>query len=257
MTPAQVGCLVRDHHIPSQTPAGTPRKRRRRREEQESESGGDEQAPDSDSTSSSEMDSSGVEETAPPRKSALKNAQRGAGKRQRADSEGETDVEDRSGHNKKSVRLDPRTELKAITPKGVETLHAAAVLFKEASRREAASFVLPEDWEDAEERDAYEGRAGRAIDRLKTMLAEEWPGQGRSRDMEELRELREEVMDKLLRIGAAAAPARQNLARALFAPSYGEASSIAAPEEKGGSGAAALSAEQQPGAVSADVAERL
>lgn len=73
------------------------------------------------------------------------------------------------------MRLDPRTELKAITLKGVETLRAAAIIFKEAGVREAASFTKPTDWDDEEEKEACEGRAGRAISRLTAVLGNRWP----------------------------------------------------------------------------------
>lgn len=41
--------------------------------------------------------------------------------------------------------------------------------------REAASFAMPTEWDDDEEREAYEGRAWRAVSRLRATIEDKWP----------------------------------------------------------------------------------
>lgn len=177
MTPEQYGCLVRDHLIPSHTPASTPAGRRgKKRKEDDGESAPVGVVSGGSDASSSESDSSDEEDREQrKRRSALKQPGTGPKRSRHAESADDTDVEDKAEYGKKkSVRHDLRTELKVITPTGVALLLAAAILFKEAGVREAASFAMPTDWDD-EEREAYEGRAGRAVSRLRAVIEDKWP----------------------------------------------------------------------------------
>ncbi|KAL3916046.1 MAG: hypothetical protein SGPRY_006985, partial [Prymnesium sp.] len=153
--------------------------------------------------SSSESDSSDEEDREQrKRRSALKQPGTGPKRSRHAESADDTDVEDKAEYGKKkSVRHDLRTELKVITPTGVALLLAAAILFKEAGVREAASFAMPTDWDD-EEREA---------------------------------EVREEVLERLLQTKQTSSSQKGSVARDLFD---------------------AGRAEVQPGAVSANAAER-
>lgn len=117
---------------------------------------------------------------------------------------------------------------------------------------------MPRDWEDEEERNAFEGRAGRAVSRLKAVLGDSWPGGSRPDSMEALRELREEIIERLLQAKEARPTAQRHMARDLFEAGPSEAGNQgAAGEWESCSGAAAISADVQPGAVSSDVAECL
>lgn len=255
MTPEQYWCLVKDHLIPSHTPASTPvgGEKRGRRTTAEAE-GGEKEDRSSASTQTSESESSENEERPTKRRSATRSRKGDVWKRRgRPEESGrETDMEDREEQRRrKKVRLDPKTELRAITPRGVEPLPAAAILFKEAGIREAASFTMPEDWEDAEERGAYEGMAGRAISRLKAVLGAHWPLEERLRSADDLREAREEVLEQLVATKevAAGGAARRGVVRDLFdaGPEVGAEGVSAGMEKEGDSGAAALAADGQPG----------
>lgn len=100
---------------------------------------------------------------------------------------------------------------------------------------------MPEDWADEDERDAYEGRAGRAVSRLKATLGDNWPAAQKPADLDELREVREEIMDRLVRVRAAPSQAGHGIARNLVTSSQGEAGPGQTAEKEGSSGAAALS----------------
>ncbi|KAL3928026.1 MAG: hypothetical protein SGPRY_002565 [Prymnesium sp.] len=79
--------------------------------------------------------------------SALEPPRAKAKRRSRhAESADDTDTEDREDYGKKSGWL--------------ETLRAAAILFKEAGVREAASFTKPTDWDDEEEKKRAKGEPG-------------------------------------------------------------------------------------------------
>ncbi|KAL3919893.1 MAG: hypothetical protein SGPRY_005464, partial [Prymnesium sp.] len=212
----------------------TPTGREKKRAASNAAAGG-EGADDSESSSQSAFGSSEDDEPRPKRKSSMKSSFKSQKRSRPTKSEGETDVEDRDGRPRRA----------------------------EARVPEAASFAMPTEWEDAEDKGAYEGRAGRAIGRLKAVLRDQWPLESEPASADDLREAREEVMERLLLAKEAAGPAARRgaagMARDLFdagqvgaTPAYGQATS----EKEGGSGAAALSAELQPGAVSADVAER-
>lgn len=93
------------------------------------------------------------------------------------------------------------------------------------------------------------------------MLGDQWPLGNKPISTDALREAREEVIERLpLAKEAAEHTTRCGVTRDLFDArrASGEApNGQSAGEKESGSGAAALSAEVQPGAVSADVAERL
>lgn len=147
MEPEQYGCLIRDHLVPSHTPASTPTGKEKRGSKRTITDSGREG--DSESSSESDTESSEDEEPRPKRRSAMRHASQSRKRHRPEESEGDTDLEDKECRQPRTVRLDPRTELRAITPRGVEPLQAAAILLKEAGVREAASFTVPEDWQDA------------------------------------------------------------------------------------------------------------
>lgn len=102
----------------------------------------------------------------------------------------------------KRVRLAPSTELRAITPPGVEAGEAVRIFFKARLIQEASSFAVPEDFDDEDEREAYLERAGRAVARLKEAHGGEWMRGAKPKDRSVLRSMREELVDLISR-GAA------------------------------------------------------
>lgn len=106
MEPAQFGCLVRDHLVPSQTPASTPVARRSRAPRAENEPQATEEAGaevDSASTSASETDSSDEGEPQPRKKGVLKKGPAGKRKRAAEESGEETEAEDRERPGRKGT----------------------------------------------------------------------------------------------------------------------------------------------------------
>lgn len=113
--------------------------------------------------------------------------------------------------------------------------------------------VVPRSWDEPDESEAYMRRAGKAVARLRDTLGDAWPLRRRPKDMTELRFMRDDILEALgAGRGAVPRPARQ--------AAHGGSSTEVAEDGGGtesGSGAAQLSASQQPGSVSMEVAYRL
>ncbi|KAL3902261.1 MAG: hypothetical protein SGPRY_012138 [Prymnesium sp.] len=178
----------------------------------------------------------------------------------------------------KRVKMSPSTEVELLIPRNVSQGDFISVLFKPKRIAETAGF---EDAEDAESPDAKRARvmrAGLALRRLKETCGPLWPETGRLRDLGAVYEWRERVVDAVARVHRCAerqlgaqqmrtqsrSPPGTRVVEQTRPPSMtlgGRELATAAGESERGrvlsSGAAPLAVEVQPGAVSADVAERL
>ncbi|KAL3914678.1 MAG: hypothetical protein SGPRY_007544 [Prymnesium sp.] len=208
------------------------------------------------SSEDSEASDSG-EPTTP--RSSLRTALR-SGRRPLSDVEAESDEEGASTrHVKKRVRLAPTLELKAITPTSLTAGEAVKIFFKPRPVHETSSYSIPEDIDDADEHDAYLEPAGRALVRLKEAHGAEWLRGVRPKDAHALRCVREELVDLISRREVCQMPQQERPAcegRA-WQEHEGRSTPAVGGEREALSGTAALSTEQQLGAVGPDVAERL
>ena len=255
------GVLVRDHLIPSSTPNPTPQRSSRQprggAKKDPSENEG-EAVEGSDDSSASTDESSESDELTTPRRGRKSASRAGRGPLSGVESEsGEEDVHTQRAA--KRVRLAPSTELREITPPGLEAGEAVKIFFKSQLVQEASSFTIPDDFDDEDEREAYLERAGRAMIRLKESYGCEWMRGAKPRDKPALRSMREELVDLISR-GAAGHGGQGRgvdaVCRSLQWSGAQEPTQVSG-ERDTLSGAAALPGEQQLGAVAADVAERL
>ncbi|KAL1504583.1 hypothetical protein AB1Y20_008368 [Prymnesium parvum] len=210
LTVADVGTLFRDHLCPGGTPAGTPRRSaaRQAREPRSAEAQGEDllgrlgSGDEGDATDSG--DSEGEEPEARPTR---RNATPTRAAQRHADTEDEDGSHEPPARRQRGGRqvVFPAAELSQLTPPGVAPLAVARLFFKVRELAEAPSFVLPDDLDEPSERSAYEERAGRAFQRLREMCDDHWPSEHeRPRDLSEVRQLRERILDVVCAQGARA-----------------------------------------------------
>ncbi|KAL1519650.1 hypothetical protein AB1Y20_023161 [Prymnesium parvum] len=268
LTVAEVGALFRDHLCPGGTPGGTPAGTPRRptprpaRAARRTDTSGEDllgrlgSGDEGDATDSGDSED---DEQEVPRTRGHTTPTRAAPQPADEDSDdGEHEPPARRQRRGRQVAF-PAEELAQLTPSGVAPLEVARLFFKVRELAEAASFVLPEDLDEPSERLAYEERAGRAFQRLREMCEDYWPTEReRPRDLTEVRQLRERILDVVCARGARdqRRPTRGGAddAQLLAGPASGYHLQL---DRDGGSGEKALPPEVRPLAVGADVAERL
>ncbi|KAL3902663.1 MAG: hypothetical protein SGPRY_011974, partial [Prymnesium sp.] len=161
LTMEDKGVLVRgDHLIPSSTPSHTTQRGLSR----QSADGAARAGTGKGASRGSDEDSSTSEDSEDSATLSDTEAESGA----------EEGLDERAA---KRVRLSPEMELVA---KPIQ---------------DACSYMVPEDYDDDDEQEAYRERAGRALLRLKDSYGSQWIRKARPKDEKELKSMREEVID--------------------------------------------------------------
>lgn len=284
VTAKEAGDMIRAHCIEGKTKVGTTRETNpagrgsKSAEGERAEEGEEDTSSDSDSEEAGEGEESVAEEVRDQREK----------KRARqvtlpSDTGGETrDEKEVQVTHTKRVRMSSSTEVETLVPRSVSPQDSIDILFKSKKVAEAADFEHSEEEEGPGAMRAKVTRAGLEIRRLREACGEGWPATSRLKDIECVYEWREPVIDAVTRAGKRqqqqtpatrqlASPAtqwlegRRDMTPALTSTPAGGDTGALITQHAGESvrgrvlsaGAAPLPVEAQPGAVSADVAERL